>query len=44
LLIGWPLRSVCPVSLARGASPVYDVNRVPPRKRAVPALSLMGNG
>ena len=26
LLIGWPLRSVSPVSLARGASPVKERN------------------
>ena len=33
MLIGWPLRSVSPVSLARGASPTYDLNRVPSRNR-----------
>src|SRR5664280_825997 len=34
LLIGWPLRSVSPVSLARGASPVKDRNALPVRNRA----------
>ena len=33
LLIGWPLRSVSPVSLARGASPAQDLNRVLSRNR-----------
>ena len=28
LLIGWPLRSVSPVSLALGAMPAWDLNRV----------------
>jgi hypothetical protein len=31
LLIGWPLQSVSPVSLALGARP--DLNRVPSRNR-----------
>src|SRR5664280_402095 len=34
LLIGWPLRSVSPVSLARGASPVKERNCLPVRNRA----------